>query len=184
LPKTAHLSNGTNVSFLYASGVLTGWDGTNGLAKKEKKMKRKLAKLDSAKAEQTFDNIDAQYGKMIAAINGDSLPAKRGSGAYMPMVDSVKTSLAFLNQNSSVLSQSKEVQDKLKGLLSEVNQLQGKLQQADQVKAFIHRQPGHGTAVVHRHKTERQFLSQWRPGIQLSTHYIRQFKHEHGDALE
>jgi cell shape-determining protein MreC len=66
------------------------------LAKKEKKMKRKLAKTDSAKAEQTFGDIDGQYNKMIAAINQDSLPVKRGSGAYMPMVDSVKTSLAFL----------------------------------------------------------------------------------------
>ena len=54
------------------------------LAKKEKKMKRKLAKVDSAKAEQTFGNIDEQYGKKIAAINTDSLPAKRGSGAYLP----------------------------------------------------------------------------------------------------
>jgi hypothetical protein len=74
---------------------------------------------------------------MIAAIDSDSLPVKRLSGTYMPMVDSVKTSLAFLGQNSSLLSQSKEVQDKLKGSFSEVNQLQGKLQQADQVKAFI-----------------------------------------------
>jgi hypothetical protein len=78
------------------------------LARKEKKMKRKLAKVDSAKAEQTFGNIDEQYGKMIAAINTYSLPVKRGSGAYLPMVDSVKTSLAFLNQNNSVLKQSKE----------------------------------------------------------------------------
>ncbi len=107
------------------------------LKKKELKMKRKLAKVDSAKAEQTFGDVEGQYNKMIAAINTDSLPVKRGSGAYIPMVDSVKTCLAFLNQNSSVLSQSKEVQDKVKGSLSQVNQLQGKLQQADQVKAFI-----------------------------------------------
>src|SRR5690349_11826849 len=52
------------------------------LAKKEKKMKRKLAKVDSAKAEQSFGNIDEEYDKMIAAINKDSLPVKRGSGAY------------------------------------------------------------------------------------------------------
>ncbi len=44
------------------------------LKKKEKKMKRKLAKTDSAKAEQTFGNVDEQYDKMIAAINQDSLP--------------------------------------------------------------------------------------------------------------
>src|SRR5262245_45590509 len=79
------------------------------LKKKEKKMKRKLAKVDSTKAEQTFGDVDAQYDKMIAAIKSDSLPVKRG-GAYIPMVDSVKTSLAFLDKNGSVLSQSKEVQ--------------------------------------------------------------------------
>jgi len=107
------------------------------LKKKEKKMKRKLAKVDSAKAEQTFGDIDAQYDKMIAAVQTDSLPVKRGGGAYIPMVDSVKTSLAFLGQNPSVLSQSKEVQDKVKGSLSQVNQLQGKMQQSEQVKAFI-----------------------------------------------
>jgi hypothetical protein len=107
------------------------------LKNKEKKMKRKLAKTDSAEAEQTFGDIDGQYDKMIAAINQDSLPVKRSSGAYMPMVDSIKTSLAFLNQNGGVLSESKEVQDKVKGSLSQVNQMQGKLQQADQIKAFI-----------------------------------------------
>ena len=106
------------------------------LKKKEKKMKRKLAKVDSAKAEQTFGDVDAQYDKMIAAVQSDSLPVKRG-GAYIPMVDSVKTSLAFLGQNPSVLSQSKDVQDKVKGSLSQVNQLQGKMQQSEQVKTFI-----------------------------------------------
>ncbi len=35
------------------------------LAKREKKMKKKLAKKDSAAAEQTFGDIDAQYNKML-----------------------------------------------------------------------------------------------------------------------
>lgn len=107
------------------------------LAKREKKLKRKLAKVDSAGAQLLFGNADQQYEKLLAAMRSDSLPVKKGQGVYSPMVDSVKTSLSFLNQNNSILSPSKEVQDKVKGTLSQVNQFQSKLQQSEQVKAFI-----------------------------------------------
>jgi hypothetical protein len=107
------------------------------LAKREKRLKKKLAKVDSAAAEQTFGNIDAQYDKMLAAVRTDSLPTKKRSGAYIPMIDSVKTSLAFLDKNNSILEQGKGVTDKIKGSVSQVNQLQSRLQQSEQVKAFI-----------------------------------------------
>jgi len=107
------------------------------LAKREKRLKKKMAKVDSAAAEQTFGNIDAQYDKMLAAVRTDSLPKKKGGAAYIPMIDSVKTSLAFLNKNGSILEKGKEVTDKLKGSASQVNQLQARLQQSEQVKAFI-----------------------------------------------
>jgi hypothetical protein len=107
------------------------------LAKREKRLKKKLAKVDSAAAEQTFGNIDEQYDNMLAAVRTDSLPLKKGGGAYIPMMDSVKTSLAFLDKNNNLLGQSKEVTDKLKGSVSQVNQLQSRLQQSEQVKAFI-----------------------------------------------
>jgi hypothetical protein len=107
------------------------------LAKREKRLKKKLAKVDSAAAEQAFGNIDAQYDNMLTAVRTDSLPLKKGSGAYIPMMDSVKTSLAFLDKNNNLLDQGKEVTDKLKGSVSQVNQLQSRLQQGEQVKAFI-----------------------------------------------
>src|SRR5689334_10273111 len=107
------------------------------LAKREKRLKKKMAKVDSAAAEQTFGDVDAQYGKMLAAVRTDSLPLKKGSGAYIPMIDSVKTSLAFLDKNNAMLGQGKEVTDKLKGSVSQVNQLQSRMQQSEQVKAFI-----------------------------------------------
>jgi hypothetical protein len=74
---------------------------------------------------------------MLAAVRADSLPLKKGSGAYIPMIDSVKTSLAFLDKNNAILGQGKEVTDKLKGSVSQVNQLQSRLQQSEQIKAFI-----------------------------------------------
>jgi hypothetical protein len=107
------------------------------LAKREKRLKKKLAKVNSAAAEQTFGNIDAQYDKMLAAVRTDSLPIKKRGGGYIPMIDSVKTSLAFLDKNNAILEKGKEVTDKLKGSVSQVNQLQSRLQQSEQVKAFI-----------------------------------------------
>jgi hypothetical protein len=107
------------------------------LAKREKRLKKKLAKVDSVAAEQAFGDIDAQYDKMLAAVRTDSLPLKKGSGVYISMIDSVNTSLAFLNKNSSILEKGNDVTDKLKGSASQVNLLQSRLQKSEQVKAFI-----------------------------------------------
>ncbi|OQP58832.1 hypothetical protein A3860_39365 [Niastella vici] len=107
------------------------------LFNREKRLQRKLAKIDSTGAKQLFANSEKQYAQMMDKIKSTSSKVSGNSGAYIPMLDSVKTSLAFLGQNSSLLSQSKEVQEKLKGSLSKVDQLQGKLQQSEQVKAFI-----------------------------------------------
>lgn len=108
------------------------------LAKREKRFKKKMAKIDSAQAEQTFGDIDAQYSKMLAAVRTDSLLLKKGSGGYIPMIDSVKTSLNFLDKNNTILDQSKDVTDKLKGSVSQINKIQSRLQTSEQVKAFIH----------------------------------------------
>ncbi|OQP63459.1 hypothetical protein A3860_24255 [Niastella vici] len=107
------------------------------LFNREKRLQRKLAKIDSTGAKQLFANSEKQYKQLIDKMKSTGDKASGTSGAYIPMLDSVKTSLAFLDQNSSFLSQSKETQEKLKGSLSKVNQLQDKFQQTEQVKAFI-----------------------------------------------
>jgi hypothetical protein len=68
------------------------------LAKKEKKMKRKLARVDSAKAEQTFGDIDAQYGKMIAAMAPDLFDFFRDNYAIVTVstVDKVTVSTPLM----------------------------------------------------------------------------------------
>ena len=107
------------------------------LFSREKKMQRKLAKVDSAGAQQLFANSEKQYAELSAKMKSAGDKVTGTGGAYVPMLDSVKTSLSFLNQNSSLLSQSKDIQDKVKGSLSQVNQLQSKLKQTEQVKAFV-----------------------------------------------
>jgi hypothetical protein len=68
-------------------------------------------------------------------------PSTRGgrgeAGEYLPGMDSLKTSLSFLQQNNQLLGSSKDIQQKIQSSLGDVNQLQSKLQQTEQVKAFI-----------------------------------------------
>jgi hypothetical protein len=110
------------------------------LAKRERKLKRKLSKIDSTAAQKLFANSDQEYARMINRINSDSLSAaesKGASGQYVPYFDSLKTSLSFLSQNSGVLSDSKDAKEKIGNSLQQVNGLKSKLQQTDEVKAFI-----------------------------------------------
>lgn len=107
------------------------------LFNREKRMQRKLAKIDSTGAKQLFAKSEKEYSQLISKVRSAANKEPGKSSGYIPMLDSVSTSLSFLGQNSSVLSQSKDVQEKLKSSLSQVNQLQGKLQQAEQVKTFI-----------------------------------------------
>lgn len=97
-------------------------------ARKEKKMKRKLAKVDSTKAGQVFGNIDAQYDQLIASLHNDSL---KQNHAYIPTVDSIKTSLLFLSQHSSLPA------SELTASINRVDHLQGTLQQSEMVRSFI-----------------------------------------------
>ena len=108
------------------------------LFKREKKIQRKLAKIDSAGAQQLFANSEKQYAQLTTKVKAvGELKAPGTNGAYIPLLDSVKTSLSFLGQNNALLSQSKDAQEKVKSSLSQVNQFQSKLQQTEQVKAFI-----------------------------------------------
>ena len=101
------------------------------LFSREKKMQRKLAKVDSAGAQQLFANSEKQYAELSAKMKSAGDKVTGTGGAYIPMIDSVKTSLSFLNQNSSLLSKSKDVQDKVKGSLGYVTQLQSKPKQSE-----------------------------------------------------
>jgi hypothetical protein len=108
------------------------------LAKKEKKLQRKLAKIDSAGARQLFAGSEQQYQQFTGKIKGKTDKLKSGlRGEYLPGMDSLKTSLSFLDKNSQLLGGAKDVRQKVQGALANVNALQSKLQQTEQVKAFI-----------------------------------------------
>jgi hypothetical protein len=109
----------------------------NKLRRKEDRFRRRLTQKDSASAARLSASAGG-YGSLRKKItNKDSAAGSALSGEYLPYVDSLKGSLAFLQQNQSRLNLSTPEQNHLTGSLSQFNELQGKLRVTDQVKAYI-----------------------------------------------
>ncbi|WP_217607283.1 hypothetical protein [Chitinophaga sp. GbtcB8] len=108
----------------------------NRLQKQETGMRAKLAKIDSVAANNIFnhsiDSLGALNAKFKGKVSGLAL-----SGSGTGYLDTLQNSLSFLNNAKSIAGQSKALQDKLSGSLKNVQDLQARFQQADQIKAYI-----------------------------------------------
>ncbi|MEC5145474.1 hypothetical protein [Chitinophaga sp. 212800010-3] len=107
--------------------------------KQEEKLKRKLGRIDSLRANNLFAHSIDSLGSLKTRVKGKlgklgSVMDQSGGGLYL---DSLGNSLSFLKDSKGLLEQSKGVTDKLNGSLKSVEALKDKLQQAEQIKAFI-----------------------------------------------
>jgi len=109
------------------------------LAKKEARLKKKLFRIDSVAANNCFAaNPEQQYNALIQKMKSASgNNAGKLSGVYMPYIDSLKGSLSFLDNNPGLLKKSKVLPADVQASLTRLQQLQGKMQQADEIKEFI-----------------------------------------------
>ena len=99
------------------------------LIRHEKALQKKLWKKDSVAAKQLFGNIDDQYAKLKSKFTG-------GRAIYSSRLDSMQTTLRFLEQNK-LLSQSPQLQGKLSTVLGNYTQLQGKLNQTAEIRKYL-----------------------------------------------
>ncbi|WP_370910565.1 hypothetical protein [Chitinophaga sp. RCC_12] len=101
-------------------------------------MKRKLAGIDSLKADNLFTHSIDSLGKLKSRLSGKlgkySGALTQSGGSYL---DSLSNSLSFLKDSKGLLDQSKGITDKLNGSLKSVDNLKDKLAQAEQIKAYI-----------------------------------------------
>jgi hypothetical protein len=102
------------------------------LQKQEEKLKQRLGKIDSIAAKNIFGNINDKYKQLEEKLK---VPGKLNT--YIPHLDSVATSLNFLNQNSQLLNQAKEVKDKLKDAIGKVDALKDQLRKAEDIKKLL-----------------------------------------------
>jgi hypothetical protein len=103
------------------------------MAKKEAKIQKKLSKVDSAGAKSLFAGSAQQYASLSQKLATDTGGMHLHlSGEYQAYTDSLQGMLKFLQANPGSLNA-----DQLQGSLKQVQTLQAKFQDADQVKAYI-----------------------------------------------
>jgi hypothetical protein len=111
------------------------------LLKQEKNLQKKLGKIDSAAAQAIF-NLGDKYNTFLAKLKQKTAAARTGN-YYIPLMDTLKTSLSFLEQNTNLpagqagLLTSTAKLSQLNGALSQLNNLQNKLNEAEAIRKFI-----------------------------------------------
>lgn len=99
--------------------------------KQEEKLIRKLSKVDSVAAKQMMTEARARYKELEERMKGNAIKQ------YIPQVDSLATSLAFLTVNPQFLKDAKEVKDKLAEAMGKMDELKSQLHKAEEIKAFL-----------------------------------------------
>jgi hypothetical protein len=151
------------------------------LARKEEKLRKKLAKTDSTAAKQLFEGSAEQYAKLVEKMKNKTSVEGRASGQYMPYVDSLKTSLSFLQKNSDLLSSDQA--KKITGSLDQMKQAQGKLQQAEEVKAFIRQRKQQIKETLSRYTNLPNSITKSYQDFNKELYYYSQQVQEYKDML-
>ena len=102
------------------------------LLQQENKLKRKLARRDSAAATAVFGDAKQRYDQLQ-----QKLASTEKLKQYIPSLDTLSTSLKFLEQHPQLMAITKDGPAKLKEAMSKVNGLQTRFQQAEEIKQFI-----------------------------------------------
>ena len=106
------------------------------MRKQEKKLKKKMARKDSAAAEQVFGDVDERYRQLQAKLEQPVSQAGKAS-QYLPHMDTLKTSLNFLTNNKDIIPGGEEAMGKVKDALTSIKGLEGKFDQAADVKKYL-----------------------------------------------
>lgn len=106
------------------------------MIRQEKKLQRKLSKIDSLAAKNIFTRSIDSLGGLKARLKG-KVPGNALNGQYFGYLDTLSNSLGFLKESKQFLGKSKEAQGKLAKSMERVKELQSKLQQAENIKKYI-----------------------------------------------
>ncbi len=106
---------------------------------REQKIKRRLQGIDSSKAEQLFAGTAENYNQLQAQLQSPiNSAAANPLRDYLPGVDSIQTAFRFLNQpNLSSLGIPADKLQQIQSISTQIQTLQSRLQQANDVQAFL-----------------------------------------------
>ncbi len=98
---------------------------------KERKILRKLERIDSSKAASLFSDLDEKYKQLDQKIQ-----ATQGT-VYIPKIDTMITSLKFLDQHPGLMAGAELYKGKLSESLDKVRALKEGFSKAETIKMFL-----------------------------------------------
>jgi len=155
------------------------------LAKKEAKLQRKLSKKDSAAAQNLFAGSQEKYEHYISLIKNETGKANGAiTGEYLPYMDSLKGSLSFLSQSQNLSKYSPAMQGQITGSLTQVTQLQSKLQASEEIKQFIRDREQQLKSVLVNYASSlgfNKYLDDYNQQVYYYSEQVREYKEMFND---
>lgn len=153
------------------------------MIKQEERMKKKLARVDSAGAQNLFAGSQQQYEKLLNQLKNDTGGAHlRVSGEYQPYVDSLQGMLGFLRQKPNL---SADANADLLRSIGQLQQLQSKMKDADAIKAYVQQRKQAIGQYITQHTNVQNLLGKSYAGINQNVYYysqqINQYKQQLND---
>ncbi|MCC6286664.1 MAG: apolipoprotein A1/A4/E family protein [Chitinophagaceae bacterium] len=156
----------------------------NKLSKQEEKIRKKLAKLDSSKAAEIFGEAKKSYEQLSQKLNAiDGKTKSMLSGEYLPYLDSLQGTLGFLKDAKNVIAKTSDIQQKLSKSLEQVNQLQNKLQKAEEIKAYVSQRQEQLKNLLAQYTDLPRSVSKYFGKYQQQAYYYGQQLKEYKEAL-
>jgi len=168
------------------------------MARREERMRQKLAKADSAGAASLFGNSAKRYAELEQRMRTDTGGVGRSySGIYPAYLDSLQGSIGFLKQHPGMVGSSggaagigTGAMSQLQGTGAELQTLQAKMGDADEVKSFLLQRKQQIAAYMAQHPGAAGLLSKEFAGMNQGVYYysqqLRQYQEQwtNPDALE
>jgi hypothetical protein len=107
------------------------------LQRQEASMQQKLSKIDSVASKNIFNGAQQKYQQLQGEIINKSQNLLKGTGQYIPWLDTATTSLKFLANNNPLVSKITGGQAQMQAALSKVHALEDQFKQAENIKEFI-----------------------------------------------
>lgn len=108
------------------------------LARQEAKLKHKLSRIDSTASQQLFANSATTYEDLLKRLKEKREGNDPFQNSYVPFLDTLKTSLRFLDQSSQLdLQKIPNASAEVKAALTQLSQLQGKFNQTEEIKRLL-----------------------------------------------
>jgi hypothetical protein len=108
------------------------------LQKEEDKLQRILAGKDSVAAVRVFQQSKERYADLHGKLKQQAILQQ-----YIPSLDTLSSSLKFLQENKQYLRMMKDGEGRLTDAILKVNALQSKFQQTEDIKQFIRERKQH-----------------------------------------